>query len=115
MMVHGHIRRSKKDTSPKAKKLEADWEKLKNKWASQPKFGRPGQVKKEQPKPLPPIEQPATAMEVAFKKSFDASPALKKEPQTYSGEALGLATMHKSNTTLVYSKEAAIEIARMRR
>lgn len=34
---------------------------------------------------------------------------------TYSGEAIGIATMHKSNTVPVYSKEAAEDIAKMRR
>ena len=47
---------------------------------------------------------------------YDPSMA-KKEPQVYNGERklLGIATLHKSNMVPVFSKDDAVEIAKMRR
>lgn len=45
-----------------------------------------------------------------------ASPTAKQAPKTYTGTAmLGVATMHKSNSVPVFSKQDAIDIAKMRR
>ena len=45
-----------------------------------------------------------------------ASPTAKQAPKTYTGTAmLGVATMHKSNSVPVFSKQDAIDIANMRR
>ena len=48
--------------------------------------------------------------------AYDPSMA-KREPQVYNGERklLGIATLHKSNMVPVFSKDDAIEIAKMRR
>ena len=48
----------------------------------------------------------------AFVPGAAAAPAA---APAYSGTAIGLATMHKSNTVPVFDVEAAREIARMRR
>lgn len=46
----------------------------------------------------------------------DTTYAPKTEPERYSGTScIGLAAMHKSNITPVFSAEQAVDIARMRR
>ena len=45
-----------------------------------------------------------------------ASPTAKQAPKTYTGTAmLGISTLHKSNSVPVFSKQDAIDIAKMRR
>lgn len=112
MMVHCEVPSSKRKLGKKGKELQAEWDALQSRWASLPKFGKPGQLKREPTKPLPDLETPTTAMG----KAFEAAYAPKKEPMKYTGaKMIGTATMHKSNEVPVFSTEEVLDISRMRR
>lgn len=105
------------------RQLQAEWEAMQKKWASQPKLSR-------QPakKPVPaktssspvvskPVIRPDAHQfrDVQSKDTGGGSTAPVVRPK-YSGDGcLGISTMHKSNLVPVFSKEDAVAQAKMRR
>jgi hypothetical protein len=59
--------------------------------------------------------EPSRVSVETFQRKFVGSVAPRQSTQYTGTEMLGVSTMHKSNSTPVFSKEAAIDIARMRR
>lgn len=112
MIIHTNTTRSKKrKPNAKQRELQADWEKLLQKYA-----------------PKKPIKQSSGDWVYSLGKTarretpkipslpFSGAPCLKKETQMYTGTAMkGIGTLHKSNAVPVFSDEEAVEIARMRR
>lgn len=99
-------------TKPKKKKgLDEAWEELVKRHSQQPKFARSGTAplqKASEEKQLQPQRNPGRA--------FDATPALKKPAQQYTGtEMIGISVVHKSHLAPVFSQEQAEELAKMRR
>ncbi len=62
-----------------------------------------------------PKDTAPTISQEEFQRKFMGSTA-KPEAKTYTGgNILGIATMHKSNLVPVFSSEAAVDLAKMRR
>lgn len=105
-------RRMRKKRKPTKEELEAEeaFKKMQARWDKVPKFcSKPPQSvtpvrSLDLPQALPPR-----------KGKLDAGSTTPVQRPVYSGEAIGLATLHKSITTPVYTVESAIDIAKMRR
>lgn len=89
-----------------------------------PKFGRKytsphGLTLRDVESPLlapPPPPRRETSRHASLNPAqIGTKPASPSPARSYSGSALGIATMHKSNAVPVWSREEAEEIAHMRR
>lgn len=109
-IIHTHIpkRKAKKPTA-KQRQLQADWEKLMQKYA--PKKAVASGVKPyTAPKPYVRETEYIPSRDTGF---HDCT---KKQQQTYTGSnMIGIGTLHKSNAVPIFSQDDAIEISRMRR
>lgn len=94
----------KKKMSAKDRHLAAEWEELMKKYP-------PLSVKRIVPEKK--VEAPTISRLPA---KFDSGVAAKVAPKVYTGDKIiGIATMHKSNLTPIFSKEHAVDVASMRR
>jgi len=110
-LIHTHIKKRKpRKPDAKARELKASWDAMLKKYDTKP-IQRSVKAKVyTTPKPF--------VRETPYIPSRDTGlgTATKKEKQTYTGSnMIGISTLHKSNAVPVFSKEDAIEIARMRR
>lgn len=98
------------------RELKAAEQSMLDRWAHQPKFGRPVRLK-----PLPPVPKlsaPVGRETTRYPSLSTPGGAGTKPCETlrYTGtEMLGIGTLHKSNAVPVFNTGEAIEMARMRR
>lgn len=87
-----------------------------DKWAHQPKFGRPVPLKKAPP--LPTLSAPAgrETPKLPSHATPGGAGTKPREQLRYTGDKmLGIGTLHKSNAVPIFNSGEAVEMARMRR
>lgn len=113
----GSRKKKQKFASAEAKRqfmaLEASWTSKQEEWR---KMSKPVKVKVETTKSLSPsIPDNRKSACIPSRNTGDGIAALKESPK-YTGEKIiGISTLHKSCLQPVFSKEEAINVAKMRR
>jgi hypothetical protein len=112
----GKIKFRNAEEARKSRELDADWTKLKSKWAVPEKEKKVGKTFEPYRSTLSPHIRDTGPRIPSLNGGKDTSPAVKAPEKVYTGtKVLGIATMHKSNAVPVFAAEDAIEISKMRR
>ena len=102
----------------KSRELDAEWEKLKSKWAVPVKEKRVSKVFEPLHTGGYKLSAPI-GRETQRVKSLDTwhtgAVTVKQTPQYTGTKVIGIGTMHKSNAVPIFSDEEAVEISKMRR
>jgi hypothetical protein len=105
----------------KARELAASWEQKQREWSemSSGKVAKRTTNQKQSPQVSSPVVTSVVARDtpkIASLNSWVTGPVSSKPSQHYSGdEVLGISVLHKSCLQPVFSAEAAVDIAKMRR
>ena len=106
------------DEARKARELEESWKALQKKWGIEAEE-RKRKRAMSAPVMLPVKSAPYrrdTGPKIPSLNPTDMAPCLKAPDKVYTGTAIkGIGTMHKSNAVPIFSDEAAVDIAKMRR
>lgn len=113
------MKRKQRPLTKAQQAAQAAGEALLAKWANVPKFAM-RQHKANEPTTSPVVAPGSVRRDdgnLTYKSAREsAGVGSKREVQQYSGtEMIGIGQLHKSNAQPVFSKEAAIDIAKMRR
>jgi len=111
----GKVKFRNADEARRARELEADWEKLKQKWQV-PVTDNKKKMSYKSYNPTARSNIRDTGPRPPSLNSGDMGPAVKPAAKVYTGtKMLGIGTMHKSNSVPIFSEEEAVAISTMRR
>lgn len=99
----------------KQQELQKEWDALQAKWASVPKFGRTATAKLREVNTSKPVE-PKSKQSIPSLGSWVTGPVSSPTARQYTGDKMiGVTVLHKSCLQPVFTKEEAIDAAKMRR